>query len=77
MSGSVSGGDGFAYQRGIGWHDVVLWLLMLTPVVAAAALEDYTHKIKAVWRQSASVLTAAWGSALMCLSVQSLGLPLL
>ena len=58
MSGGGRGGDGFAYQRGIDWHDVVLWLLVLTPVVAAAALEDYTHKIKSVWRLSASVLTA-------------------
>lgn len=72
--GAAAVGLGLYINVGINWQDVVLWLLVLAPVVAAGALEDYTHKIKAVWRLSASVFTAALGSAIMGLSVQSLGL---
>ena len=72
--GAGAMGMGLFINAGINWHDVVLWLLVLAPVVAAGALEDYSHKIKAFWRLLASVSTAALGSALLGLSVQSLGL---
>lgn len=56
------------------WKDVLTWLLVLTPIVAAGALEDYLHSLKAAWRLLASAVTAALGCALLGLSVQSLGL---
>ena len=67
-------GLGLNINAGINWLDVGLLLLVPAPVVAAGALEDYTHKIRAVWRLSASMLTAALGCALLGLSVKSLGL---
>ncbi len=80
--GAGAVGLGLSINAGIKWFDVAVLLLVLAPVVGAGAIEDNTHKIKAVWRLFASLLTAALGCALLHLSVQSLslqslGLPML
>ena len=68
---------GLAINVGIGWMDAGLWLLVLTPIVAAGVLEDYTHKLGPRWRLAAGAATAALGCGLLSLSVQRLGLPML
>ena len=74
---AASVGLGLFINLGINWRDAGLWLLVLTPVVAAGAMEDYTHSIGVAWRLLASATTAALGVALLDLSVQRLGVPLL
>ena len=59
------------------WEDAARWLLVLTPVVTAGVVEDYTHKLGPRWRLAAGATTAALGCAVLGLSVQRLGLPML
>lgn len=68
---------GLAINVAVQWHDAALWLLVLAPVVAAGVVEDYSHKLQASWRLTAGAVTALLGCALLSLSVQRLGIPLL
>jgi UDP-GlcNAc:undecaprenyl-phosphate/decaprenyl-phosphate GlcNAc-1-phosphate transferase len=57
------------------WHEILLWVLVLLPTVAAGVFEDHTLRIGVRWRLGASALSGALGCGMMGLSVQRLGLP--
>lgn len=75
--GAVANALGMYINVDIEWEDAALWLLVLAPVVAAGVAEDYTQKLGPRWRLAAGAATAALGCAVLGLSVQRLGLPML
>ena len=75
--GAAANALGMSINVDVEWEDAALWLLVLTPVVTAGVVEDYTHKLGPRWRLAAGAATAALGCALLGLSVQRLGLPML
>lgn len=72
--GAAADALGLAINVAITWQDVVLWLVVLAPVVAAGMQEDYTHKLVPRWRLAAGAATALLGCAMLSLSVQRLGI---
>ena len=75
--GAAAHALGMSINVDVEWEDAARWLLVLTPVVTAGVVEDYTHKLGPRWRLAAGAATAALGCTVLGLTVQRLGLPML
>ena len=56
---------------------VLLWLLVITPTVAGGILEDLTQRLSVRYRLLLTALSAGLGCALLGLSVERIGVPVI
>lgn len=75
LLGTALDGSVLPLNLRIGWRDVMMWLLVLTPAVVTGVVEDLTQRLPVRYRLALTAASGGLACLLLGIAVTRLGLP--